>query len=406
MLKIKLTLPLQIALALVLAVILGLIFPSLSIYTSWMGTVFLRALRMIVAPLILTSIITGIGRLKGGKDFGRLALKTFSFYIGTGLIAILTGLWLVNMIKPGIGANLGSGVQAGDLKAAPDSFSENLVRIIPDNIFTALAQNDMVAIVFISMLFGFFITRLDQDDRTVMNRFFEAANNLIMKITSFIIRFSPLGIFGIIIKIVSEQENLPELIYRLGLYMLVVTGGLLIHSMIVLPVILRFLGKINPLKHGKAMLTPLLTAFSTSSSNATLPLTMTAMEENAGVSNKISSFTLPLGATINTDGTALYEIVAVMFIAQAYGIDLSAAEQVICVLTALLATIGVAGIPMAGMVSMGIILSAVGLPLEGIGLILGVDRVLDMFRTSVNVWGDTCICVLVAKSEGEKIYTS
>jgi Na+/H+-dicarboxylate symporter len=262
----------------------------------------------------------------------------------------------------------------------------------------------MLAIIFISMLFGYFITRLNERYKTTMNNFFEAANELVMKVTGLIIRFSPFGVFGIVIQIIAGQENLPELLYRLGLYMLVVIAGLIIHSMITMPLLLRFAGRINPFRHMKAMLTPLLTAFSTSSSNATLPLTMTAMEENAGVSVKLTSFTLPLGATINMDGTALYEVVAALFIAQAYGIDLTIGQQIITVFTALLASIGAAGIPMAGMVTIGIVLTAVGLPLEGIGLILAVDRILDMFRTTVNVWGDSVVCAIIAKSEGEDIY--
>ena len=402
--KKKFSLPLQIALAFLLAVVLGLMFPALKEYTSWMGTVFIRALKMIVAPLVLTSLICGIGRLHGGKDFGRLGFKTMTWYISTSLIAILVGLFLVNLIKPGVGSNLGFKASIDALDVTSGTLGQNLMRIVPENIFKALVETDMLAIIFISMLFGYFITRLNEGYKTTMNNFFEAANELVMKVTGLIIRFSPFGIFGIVITIVTEQKNLTELIYRLGLYMLVVIMGLIIHSVIIMPLLLRFVGKINPLRHVKAMLTPLLTAFSTSSSNATLPLTMTAMEENAGVSVKLTSFTLPLGATINMDGTALYEIVAAMFIAQAYGIELTLGQQIITVFTALMASIGAAGIPMAGMVTMGIVLSAVGLPLEGIGLILAVDRLLDMCRTTVNVWGDTVVCAIIAKSEGENIY--
>jgi len=369
-----------------------------------MGTLFLRALKMIVAPLVLTSLICGIGRLHGGKDFGRLGFKTLSLYIITSLIAILTGLFLVNLIKPGVGANLGFLIPTDELSATPGSLSDNMMRIVPDNIFKALVETDMLAIIFISMLFGYFITTLKDSYKQTMNNFFEAANELIMKVTGLIIRFSPLGIFGIVIKIVAEQENLPELMYRLGIYMFVVISGLIIHSTIVMSLLLRFVGRVNPFKHLKAMLTPLLTAFSTSSSNATLPLSMAAMEKNAGVSVKITSFTLPLGATINMDGTALYEIVAALFIAQAYGIELTITQQIVTVFTALMASVGAAGIPMAGMVTMGIVLTAVGLPLEGIGLILAVDRLLDMFRTTVNVWGDSVVCAIIARSEGENIY--
>jgi len=190
---------------------------------------------------------------------------------------------------------------------------------------------------------------------------------------------------------------------RLGLYILVVILALSVHALITLPLLTRFIGRANPIKHFRAVTTPLLTAFSTSSSSATLPLTIQAVEDNDGVSNKISSFTLPLGATINMDGTALYECVAAIFIAQAYGVDLSIFEQVLVVITALLASIGAAGIPMAGLVMITVILTAVGLPLEGVGLILAVDRILDMFRTATNVWSDSCGAVIIAKFEGEKL---
>jgi proton glutamate symport protein len=225
-----------------------------------------------------------------------------------------------------------------------------------------------------------------------------------MKLTHFIIRFTPLGILGIVVAVVTEQrENLGAVLGSLSKYFATVLIGLIIHSTITLPLIIRSIGKVNPWKHFQAMTTPLLTAFSTRSSSATLPLTIDAIETNAGVSNKISSFVLPLGATINMDGTALYECVAAMFIAQAYGIEMSIVQQAIIVFTALLASIGAAGIPMAGLVMISVILTAVGLPLEGVGLILAVDPFLDMCRTTVNVWSDSCGAVTIAKSEGESL---
>jgi Na+/H+-dicarboxylate symporter len=224
-----------------------------------------------------------------------------------------------------------------------------------------------------------------------------------MKLTIFIIKFTPLGIFGLVAEKVAMQDDLYALMQSMGLYMAVVIMALAIHATVSLPLIARIVGKVNPLKQFRAMRTPLITAFSTSSSSATLPLTMQAVEDNAGVSNKVSSFTLPLGATINMDGTALYECVAVIFIAQAYGIDLSFVQQLIIVVTALLASIGAAGIPLAGLVMITIILTAVGLPLEGVGLILAVDPLLDMFRTTVNVWSDSCGASVIASSEGEDL---
>jgi Na+/H+-dicarboxylate symporter len=223
-----------------------------------------------------------------------------------------------------------------------------------------------------------------------------------MKVTTFIIRFTPLGILGIVSEAVFENsEKLVNIAGSMAIYMLTVAFSLLVHAFFTLPMILRFIARANPLRHLRNMSTPLITAFSTASSNAALPLTMEAVEHKSGVSNKITSFTLPLGATINMDGTALYECVAVLFIAQAYGIELSVAQQAVVVFTALLASIGAAGIPMAGLVMMTIVLTAVNLPLEGVGLIIAVDLILDMMRTTVNVWSDTCGAVTIARSEGE-----
>ncbi|MFZ0282993.1 MAG: dicarboxylate/amino acid:cation symporter, partial [Bacteroidales bacterium] len=310
-------------------------------------------------------------------------------------------------IKPGVGADLGFKVPVENIAAASDSFGQTLINIVPTNIINALAQGEMLAIIFFAILFGFFITKIKEKPRDLIMDFFNAALDVIMKITLFIIKFTPLGIFSITAKVIAQQvqlgNDISEVISRLGLYFITVLSGLLFHGLVTLPLSVKLLGRANPIKHFRNMVTPLLTAFSTSSSNATLPLTMEAVEIEDGVSNKIASFTLPLGATINMNGTALYECVAVIFISQAYGIDLSFGQQIVVIFTALLAAIGSAGIPMAGLVMMAVVLKAVGLPLEGIGLILAVDRILDMFRTTINVYGDTCGAVIIAKSEGEKL---
>jgi len=353
--------------------------------------------------LILSSIISGVANIGNAENLGRLGLKTISYYIMTSIFAIVTGLVLVNIVQPGMGADLGFTEDVEGLLVARESFGSTLLNIIPTNIFTAFANGSMLSIIFFAILFGFFITKTSIKHRNFLSDFFNSTFNVMMKITMFIIRFTPFGVFGIVALQVSKSPNILELAQRLGLYMLVVLVGLSIHAFITLHLLTRILGKVHPWKHLKNMTTPLLTAFSTSSSSATLPLTMEAVENNDGVSNEITSFTLPLGATINMDGTALYECVAAMFIAQAYGIELGFTQQVIVVITALLASIGAAGIPMAGLVMISIILTAVGLPLEGVGLILAVDRILDMFRTATNVWSDSCGAVIIAKSEGEKL---
>ncbi len=368
---------------------------------SWLGDIFLRALKMLIIPLVVSSLISGITNLGSGQNIGRLGLKTMSYYLITSLLAILTGLVLVNLIRPGVGSDLNLLQKVEGLVEYQREMKDLIIDIVPDNILKAMVENDMLSIIFFSMLFGFFITRVNKTSREFLTNLFNAVFEVMMKITMFIILFTPLGIFGIVTKVVADQDNLVNLLSSMGLYMATVLLALSIHSFISLPLLVKFIGKSKPFRHFRNMTTPLLTAFSTSSSGATLPLTMSAVENNSGVSNEISSFTLPLGATINMDGTALYECVAAIFIAQAYGMEMTILQQFIIVITALLASIGAAGIPMAGLVMITVILTAVGIPLEGVGLILAVDRILDMFRTATNVWSDSCGAVIIAKSEGE-----
>ncbi len=401
----KLKLHWQIVIAFILAILIGLFIPQHVDYVRWLGDIFLRALKLIIVPLILTSIISGVTNLGGAQSLGRLGIKTISYYVLTSFFAIIAGLILVNLIKPGIGADLGLKMDVPELAAISGGIGDIGMRIIPTNIFSALVEADMLAIIFFSILFGYFITKVENKYSTFMIDLFNAGFEVMMKLTSFIIKFAPLGILGIVAGVVADQaadkSKLLSMMEHLGIYMLTVIAALTFHSIITLPLILKFIAKVDPFLHFKAMSLPLITAFSTSSSSATLPLTMDAVENNSGVPNKITSFVLPLGATVNMDGTALYECVAAIFIAQAYGIELTFIQQMIVVLTALLASIGAAGIPMAGLVMMSVVLTAVGLPLEGVGLILAVDRILDMCRTTVNVWSDSCGAVTIAKTEGE-----
>lgn len=401
----------QILIALFLGILYGLYLTDYSSYVEWLGTLFLRALQMIIIPLILTSIISGITQIGSGKNLGRLGAKTLAYYISSSLVAILTGLLLVNIIKPGVGADLGFKQIVEGFSTESKTFGQTLIEIIPTNIFEAFSEGRMLSVIFFALVFGFFITRINQEKARVLVDFFQSGFDVIMKITMLIIRFTPFGVFGIIAGNVANVltihgggvSALLDLGARLGLYMITVFAGLVIHAFLTLPTIQILLGRVKPLKHFRAVTTPLLTAFSTSSALATLPLTLEAVENNDGVSNKISSFTLPLGATINMDGTALYECVAVFFIAQAYGIELGIGHQAIVVITALIASIGAAAVPMAGLFMISIILTAIGLPLEGVGLIVAVDRILDMFRTATNVWSDTTGTVIIARSEGEKL---
>jgi len=314
----KIKLHWQILIALIAAIAFGYFFPDGIPYISWMGVIFLRALNMVVVPLILSSIISGVSSIGGGSNLGRLGFKTISFCIGTSLVAILTGLFFVNLLQPGTGANLGNAATI----TTPDvsnSVSDILIRVIPENVIDSMARGQILPVIFFAILFGFFITQIQTEKQQLLTRFFDSFFEVMMKITTFVIRFTPLSIFAIVAKEVAKNAGtLGNIAGSLGIYMFAVMIGLLVHGGITLPLLVKFLGKANPYKHFRNMATPLLTAFSTSSSNAALPLSMVAVEEKDGVSGKITSFTLPLGATINMNGTALYECVAVVFIAQAY----------------------------------------------------------------------------------------
>jgi len=393
----------QILIALVIAVIIGYFFPGAVDYLDWMGKIFLRGLKMVIIPLIFASIVSGVTSIGSGKSLGRIGLKTITYYIITSFLAILTGLILVNIIKPGVGIEMGFQESVTSLSTESGKINDILIRMIPENLIDSMAKGDILPIIFFAVLFGFFITQVADNYKQPLTNFFEGLFEVMMRLTMFIIRFTPLGILGIVSgEVARNSDKLANLAGSMAIYMLTVILGLTIHAVITLPLILRVVARVKPIKHIRNMATPLLTAFSTVSSSATLPLTMEAVEHKSGVSNKISSFTLPLGATINMDGTALYECVAAMFIAQAYGIDLSFTQQIVIVFTALLASIGAAGIPMAGLVMITVVLTAVNLPLEGVGLIIAVDLLLDMMRTTVNVWSDSCAAVIIARSEGEE----
>lgn len=395
----------QILIGLIAGAAAGLLLGDGVMHFAFIGSLFLNALKMIIVPLIATSIVTGITAVGATGQVGRLGSKTFTYYMSTSFLSILTGLVLVNLLKPGVGAELGLSERPEKLADSLERFGGTpweavqrlLLDLIPTNPVKAMTEGNILQVIFFCLLFGYFITRLPKGPQQTLTDFFNAAFEAMMKLTNFIISFAPLGIFALVAKTVAQTGL--EAFAGLGLYALTVILGLLIHAGINLPVLLYFFGKTDPMTHLRAMSPALLTAFSTSSSSATLPLTMKSLEERAGVSNRVTSFVTPLGATVNMDGTALYECVAAMFIAQAYGVTLGFADQFLVVLTALLASIGAAGIPMAGLVMISVILSAVGLPLEGVGLILAVDRILDMCRTTVNVWSDATGAKIIAASE-------
>ncbi len=384
-----------------LGILMGwLVGEPILIVAEPMKELFLRLLRMAILPLVITSITSAVIQVGSSKGLGLISLRTITYYIVTSLLAILTGQLLVNVFQPGKGANIGLGEAPEGIGVVDQGFGELLLNIIPENPFEAMANGDVLPVIFFSLLFGFFITQLKTDQRDLMGNVFRAAFEAMMKLTSFVIWTAPIGVFGIIAAIVAKSGF--DAFASLGKFFLVVLAGLSIHFFITLPLILKYLGKFSPVKHYRGMLSALMTAFSTCSTIVTLPLTMKAVTEVSGASKKAAGFVLPIGATINMDGTALYECVATIFIAQVYGFDLSLAQQGIIVLTAVLASIGAASIPMSGLVMMSIILKAVGLPLEGVAMILAVDRILDMFRTTVNVFSDSVGAVVISRLENEQ----
>lgn len=407
--KIKIALPVQILIALVLGILFGIFAHEYVKYVSWAGDMFLRFLKMIVVPIVFCSMVTGVASLGNQGGLGRIAGKTFAFYVSTTLIATVIGLILVNILQPGVGSSLVSDTAAASQLASADkvSLGQQIINIIPDNVFAALAKADLLQVIFFAILFGYFVTQVGDKARNAIVDVFQAGFDVIMKITLAVIKLAPYGVFSIVAKMISQQagdmDKLMDVAQSLGMFLLIVWIGCMIHFFVVLPSTVYFLGKENPWRHMKKMSTAILTAFSTCSSGAALPISLKDSQEKCGISNKIAGFTLPLGATVNMNGTALYEGVAVIFIAQVYGIDLSIMEQIVIIVTVLFSAIGTASIPMAGLVMLSVAISVAGLPMEGIGLVLAVEQLCDMPRTATNSYGDMCGAVVIAKSEGEKL---
>jgi Na+/H+-dicarboxylate symporter len=382
----------------------GAIVGNVAIVGKEIGDLFLRLLQMLVVPLIVSSLITGVTGMGDLRTLGSIGGRAIGFYLATSFLAIVTGVMVVNLIRPGDGAELAlleegaatSGLLAEDPRGIGIVLWEQLESLIPKNPLAAAAEGDMLPVIFFSLLIGVFIAlaehREGSKDASIVRRFFSGLFDVMMQMTLFVVKFAPIGVFGFTLYAAAGKG--PAAFQVLGWYVLTVFIALVLHATVTLPLILKFVTGRSPIDYARKLTTALVTAFSTASSNGTLPLTMQEVE-GAGVKPEVASFVLPLGATINMDGTALYEAVAVLFIAQVYGIDLTIAQQAIVALTALLASIGAAGIPHAGMVMMVVVLNAVGLPTSAVALILAVDRILDMLRTTVNVWSDSVAAAVV-----------
>jgi len=356
-----------------------------------------------VIPLVFFSLISGMLGMGSLSHLGRMGGRTFALYVATSFLAILTGLTLVNLIRPGVGLQIEIPTEAVD-KQPPDSFWDVIVEMVPDNVVQAAAQFDLLGVIIFALFFGAFLLAIDGEKKRTLVSFVEGASEVMMKMTGFIISLAPIGIAALIARLVSSTGL--RLFVEMKWYILTVFLGLALHALVVLPLLLFLVRRRNPYRFLRAMSPAFLTGFSTASSSGTLGVTLERAEHGAGISNRVASFVLPLGATINMDGTALYEIVSVLFIAQLHaGIDpsftLTLGHQILIVFLGLTVSIGAAGIPHAGLVMMVIILQAVGLPVEYTGLIWAVDRVLDMCRTATNIVSDSTITMIVAHGEGE-----
>lgn len=415
----------QIIIGLILGLIWGLIasvtgFSAFTVdYVQPIGTIFINLLKLIAVPLVLASLVVGVTSLNDIAKLSRMGGKTIAIYLVTTMFAITIGLTVVNLIQPGdflppeTQEKLMSGYQnnvEGSRQTADQVMEQSpmtfFVDIVPENFFSAASDNgNMLQVVFVAILLGIGLMQIPNDDSRPLVNFFDSLNEVIIKIVDLIMLMAPYGVFalmaGVIVELAGDDMSQAlELLGALGWYCVAVVVGLLLHVIIVYSTLFKIFSKMKLRDFFKAIQPAILLGFSTSSSSATLPVTMERVEKNVGVDDEVSSFVLPIGATINMDGTSLYQAVAAVFIAQALGLDLSIAQQLTIVLTATLASVGAAGVPGAGIIMLVIVLQAIQVPVEGIALILGVDRILDMIRTAVNITGDAAVSVAVAHTEG------
>lgn len=388
----------QILIAFIVAIILGIVVGESISVIAPLGDLFLRLIKFIIAPLVLSTLIIGVASIGDPQSLGRVGGKTIIYYMITTAIAIAIGLSLAYIVSPGKGLS----IDVGEVEEVEVNESEGIIdtflNIVPTNPFEALANADILQIIFFAVFVGLAITLIGDKAKPVQT-FFESFSEIMFKITDIVMRFAPIGVLGLVAPIVGEYG--PSVLLPLLKVILAVAIACIVHAIFVYSLSAKIFANMNPIVFFKGIAPAALVAFSTASSAGTLPVTMKNTQENLGVSNKISSFVLPLGATINMDGTAIYQGVAVVFIAQFYGLDLTFMQLLTVVITTVLASVGTAGVPGAGMIMLAMVLGAVGLPLEGIALIAGIDRVLDMFRTTANIVGDASAAVVVAGTEGE-----
>ena len=412
---IKLALHWQMGIALILGASLGLIFCDS--YNIWgnvingFGDIFLHAINMIVIPLVFLSTVLGISTMTDSKSMGRIAVKTFLYFIVTAVLAAVVGVIVTDVLRPGYGTHK-TEVDAGEIMKAVESaesstLMDKIVDIVPSNIFEAFSSGNILPIIFFSLLLGYFTTKIHANRQATINNVFESFNDAIMALTNFIIRFAPIGIFAIVMVLVGKQASdigaLKECFRNFAFFVIVVWISLIVMGGIVLPIMVGLMAKVSPIKHLKQIYSALMVAFSTSSSYSALPLIISDAKEKMGVSNNIASFTVPLGITFNKIGTIVYECVAVIFVAQAVGIDLTAAQQVSLIGASIVTVLGAPSVPMAGVITLAVLLAAMGLPTDYIGMFMAIDILCDMPKTLLNAYSVSCSAIIVARSEGEML---
>lgn len=385
----------------VLGGICGWVFGPKMMVVAWMGEMFLNALKMMVIPLIISSLIVGIAGLGDITKVGKTGAIALIYFSATTAFSVIVGLILVNVIRPGDSVALASAIPAGVADKVDTGITDIFLSFVSPNLVESMVKMDILPLIIFALIFGGILTTMGEKGQTII-KFFDAINEAVMKMVHLILYVAPLGVFALIASKLGAAGGgdlfLAELA-KIGKFAFTVVGGLLIHGLIILPIILYLVTGRNPLAFFKGAGQALTTAFSTASSSATLPVTIECAENFNNVSRRSALFVLPIGATVNMDGTALYEAVAAIFIAQMVGIHLGFSDQVIIFLTATLAAVGAAGIPEAGLVTMVMVLQSVGLPLEGIGMLLSIDWFLDRCRTTVNVWGDSIGSAVVDRLE-------
>ena len=410
---IKLALHWQMGIALILRATLGIIFCDS--YSAWgnvingIGDIFLHAINMIVIPLVFLSTVLGISTMTDSKSMGRIAVKTFLYFIVTAVLAAAVGVIVADVLRPGYGTHKAEVDAGGILETAQATESSTLmdiiVDIVPSNIFEAFSSGNILPIIFFSLLLGYFITKIRGNRQATINNVFESFSDAIMALTNFIIRLAPLGIFAIVMVLVGKQASdlgaLKECFRNFAFFVIVVWISLIVMGGIVLPIMVGLMAKVSPIKHLKQIYSALMVAFSTSSSYSALPLVISDAKEKMGVSNNIASFTVPLGITFNKIGTIVYECVAVIFVAQAVGMDLTAAQQVSLIGASIVTVLGATSVPMAGVIALAVLLAAMGLPTDYIGMFMAIDILCDMPKTLLNAYSVSCSAIIVARSEGE-----